>query len=52
MKALVDVMDGKQNINDVFHLGGLFAFTPSIIPESDWALILEELAPDYSPERL
>jgi len=51
MKALVDVMKGKHSITDVFFIGGTCAFVSSKIPDEDWQLILEELAPDYVEQR-
>jgi hypothetical protein len=46
--ALVDVMKGRQSVTDVFFLGGACTFVPSKVPDEDWRLILEELAPDYA----
>jgi hypothetical protein len=48
MRNLVDVMKGKQSITDVFFIGGTCTFVPSHIPDEDWSLILEELAPDLN----
>ena len=47
MTALVDVMKRRQSVTDVFFIGGACTFVPSKVPDEDWELILEELAPDY-----
>ena len=44
IKKLLDCMQNRNSITDVFYIGGACNFTPSHVPEDDWQIILEELA--------
>ncbi len=42
-KRVLDCLKSARNLTDVFFIGGTCNFTPSHVPDDDWAIILEEL---------